>query len=104
MRLRIPAVHGFVQDFCGEIFSAIPGKGSCLACAMDESFPESDVTLIIGVAAGMVAICMASTAILHLTGIGNPMAGYRLIYDLAFLTQRHFDIQRMSTVFWRIQS
>jgi molybdopterin/thiamine biosynthesis adenylyltransferase len=84
MRLGVPAVHGFAQDFSGEIFAAIPGKGSCLACAMDESFPESEVTPIIGVATGMVAISMASTAILHITSIGNPMAGYRLIYDLAF--------------------
>jgi molybdopterin/thiamine biosynthesis adenylyltransferase len=84
MRLGIPAVHGFAQDFSGEIFSAIPEKGSCLACAIDESFPESEVTPIIGVATGMIGICMASAAILYLTGIGNPMAGYRLIYDLAF--------------------
>ena len=84
MRLGIPAVHGFAQDMSGEIFCAIPEKGSCLACAMDESFPESEVTPIIGVATGMVGICMASAAILYLTGIGNPMAGYRLIYDLAF--------------------
>jgi molybdopterin/thiamine biosynthesis adenylyltransferase len=84
MRLGIPAAHGFAQDFSGEVFTAIPGDGSCLACAMDESFPEIEVTPIIGVAAGMVAISMASAVILSLTGIGDPMAGYRLIYDLAF--------------------
>jgi molybdopterin-synthase adenylyltransferase len=84
MRLGIPAVHGFAQDFSGEVFTAIPGNGACLACAMDESFPETEVTPIIGVATGMVAICMASAAILSLTGIGDPMAGYRLIQDMAF--------------------
>jgi len=31
--LGIPVVHGFAQDFSGEIFLAIPGKSSCLACA-----------------------------------------------------------------------
>ncbi len=40
MNLGIPAVHGFAQDFSGEIFMVIPGRSSCLACAMDESFPE----------------------------------------------------------------
>lgn len=84
MRLGIPAVHGFAQDFSGEIFTAIPGNGSCLACAMDETFPETEETPIIGVASGMVAIYMASAVILNLTGIGDPMAGYRLIHDIAF--------------------
>lgn len=80
----IPVVHGFAQDFSGEIFLVIPGKSSCLACAMDESFPEVDVTPIMGVTAGMVAISMASAAILFLAGIADPVIGCRLIYDLAF--------------------
>ncbi len=84
MRRGIPAAHGFAQDFSGEVFIAIPGDGSCLACAMDESFPETEVTPIIGVAAGMVALSMACAAILSLTGIGDPMPGYRLIQDMAF--------------------
>jgi molybdopterin-synthase adenylyltransferase len=84
MNLGIPAVHGFGQDFSGEIFTVIPGKSSCLACAMDESFPEMDVTPVIGVTTGMVAASMASAAILFLTGMNDPEAGSRLIYDLAF--------------------
>jgi molybdopterin/thiamine biosynthesis adenylyltransferase len=82
--LGIPAAHGFAQDFSGEIFMAIPGSSSCLACAMDESFPELEVTPIMGVTAGMVAISMASAAILFLIGIADPVIGCRLIYDLAF--------------------
>ena len=84
MNLGIPAVHGFAQDFSGEIFMAIPGRSSCLACAMDESFPELEVTPVMGVTTGMVAVSMASAAILFLTGMNNPEAGCRLIYDLVF--------------------
>jgi adenylyltransferase/sulfurtransferase len=84
MLLGIGAAHGFAQDLSGEVFTAIPGDGSCLACALDESFPETEVTAVMGVTTGMVAVSMASAAILSLTGIGDPMAGYRLIYDLAF--------------------
>ena len=84
MNLGIPAVHGFAQDFSGEIFAVIPGKSSCLACAMDESFPELEVTPVIGVTTGTVAASMASAAILFLTGIAGPEAGCRLIYDLVF--------------------
>ena len=84
MNLGIPAAHGFAQDLSGEIFAVIPGKSSCLACAMDESFPEMDVTPVIGVTTGMVAASMASAAILFLTGMADPEAGSRLIYDLVF--------------------
>lgn len=84
LHLRIPAAHGFAQDFSGEVFTVIPGKSACLACALDESFPEQDLTPVIGITTGMVGIAMASAAILNLTGIGNPMEGHRLIYDLAF--------------------
>ena len=84
MNLGIPAVHGFAQDFSGEIFMVIPGRSSCLACAMDESFPELEVTPVIGVTTGTVAVSMASAAILFLMGIADPVIGCRLIYDLAF--------------------
>jgi adenylyltransferase/sulfurtransferase len=84
MSLGIPAVHGFAQDFSGEIFMAIPERSSCLACAMDESFPELEVTPVMGVTTGMVAVSMASAAILFLTGMNVPEAGCRLIYDLVF--------------------
>jgi len=59
-------------------------RRSCMACAMDESFPETEVTPIIGVAAGMVAVSMACAALLSLAGMGDLMYRYRLIYDLAF--------------------
>jgi len=84
MNLGIPAVHGFAQDFSGEIFMVIPGRSSCLACARDESFPELEVTPVMGVTTGTVAVSMASAAILFLMGIADPVIGCRLIYDLVF--------------------
>ena len=81
---EISAVHAFAQDFSGEVFTAVPGRSSCLACAMDESFPELKTTPVVGVSTGLVAVASSSVAILYLAGIGDPMAGYRLIYDLAF--------------------
>jgi len=84
LRQGIPAVHGFAQDFGGEIFSVLPGKSACLACALDEGFPEADVTPVIGVTTGIVGVAMASAAILSLTGLGTLPAGTRQIFDLAF--------------------
>jgi molybdopterin/thiamine biosynthesis adenylyltransferase len=85
LRQGIPAIHGFAQDFGGEIFSVLPGKSACLACAMDEGFPEAEVTPVIGVTTGMVGVAMASAAILSLTGLGTLPAGTRQIFDLAFM-------------------
>ncbi len=84
LRLEIPAAHGFAQDLSGEVFVVIPGKSACLACALDESFPEPDITPVMGVSTGMVGVAMASAAILNLTKLGDPMPGQRQIYDLAF--------------------
>jgi molybdopterin/thiamine biosynthesis adenylyltransferase len=84
LRLGIPAAHGFAQDFSGEVFTVLPSEGSCLACALDESFPEQEMAPVIGVATGMVGVAMANAAILRLTKLGDPQAGVRLVYDLAF--------------------
>jgi adenylyltransferase/sulfurtransferase len=84
MRLGISAAHGFAQDFSGEIFTVIPGKSACLACALDENFPELEITPVIGVTTGLVGTAMAATAILNLTQLGEPAIGERIVYDLAF--------------------
>lgn len=96
LRLGLPAVHGFAQDFSGEIFTVMPDKSACLACALDESFPEPDVFPIIGVTAGIVGLAMAAAAIKHLTGIGDLLAGQRLIYDLAFPEVMKVPVQKNS--------
>lgn len=75
IRLGVPAVHGFVKDFGGEVFTVLPRKSACLACALDENFPEAEVTPVIGVATGIVGVAMASAAILSLTGLGLCLQG-----------------------------
>ncbi|HEX3045717.1 MAG TPA: HesA/MoeB/ThiF family protein [Bacillota bacterium] len=84
VRRNLPATYGFAQDFSGELITSLPGKTACLACIMDDSFPEPEETPIIGPASGIVGIAMAAAAIRYLTEIGELMAGYRLVYDLAF--------------------
>ena len=84
MRLGISAAHGFAQDFSGEIFTVIPGKSACLACALDENFPELEITPVMGVTTGLVGTTMAATAILNITQLGEPAIGERIIYDMAF--------------------
>jgi molybdopterin/thiamine biosynthesis adenylyltransferase len=94
VRLSMPAAHGFAQDFSGEVFTVLPKKSACLACALDESFPETEMTPVIGVMTGMIGTAMAATAILSLTGIGDPPAGERLIYDLAFPEMMKIPVEK----------
>lgn len=94
VRQKIPAAHCFAQNFSGEIFIVLPEKSACLACAMDESFPETKTTPIIGVTAGMIGTAMAAAAVLSLTGIGDPMAGKRLIYDLTFSEMIRIPVEK----------
>jgi len=84
LRQGLPAAHSFAQDFSGEVFTVEPDESSCLACALDETFPEQQIVPVMGVATGMVGITMANAAILRLTGLGDPQPGVRLICDLAF--------------------
>jgi adenylyltransferase/sulfurtransferase len=94
MKMGIPAAHGFAQDLSGEIFTVIPGKSACLACALDESFPELDITPVMGVTTGLIGTTMAAVAILNLTKLGDPAIGERTIYDLAFSRVLNIPVKR----------
>jgi molybdopterin/thiamine biosynthesis adenylyltransferase len=74
----------------------LPKKSACLACAMDESFPETEMTPIIGVTTGMIGTAMAAAAVLSLTGIGDPMAGKRIIFDLTFSEMMKIPVEKKS--------
>lgn len=66
IKLNLPASHAFAQDFSGELFSVLPGESACLACIMDESFPEPEETPVMGVATGMVGLAMAAVLLFPL--------------------------------------
>jgi molybdopterin-synthase adenylyltransferase len=94
VRLGIPSFHGFAQDFSGEIFTVIPGRSACLACALDENFPEPDLTPVMGVTTGLIGTAMAAAAILNLIQLGNPATGERTIYDLTFSTVLKIPVEK----------
>jgi molybdopterin/thiamine biosynthesis adenylyltransferase len=94
IQMNLPATYGFAQDFSGELITVLPGQTACLSCIMDDNFPEPEETPIIGAASGIVGIAMAAAAIRYLTGIGELMAGYRLMYDLAFPELLKIQLER----------
>ena len=81
---EIPAIHSFAQDFSGQLLAVIPGQTACLRCIMDESYPESIDTPVIGVATGMIGVAAAAQAINILTELAPPVKSIRVIYDLIF--------------------
>lgn len=80
---NIPVSHAFAQDMSGEIITVLPYQSPCLHCVMDENYPEITATPVLGVAAGLVGIQLAATAVKYITGCGIVKAGSRLIWDLA---------------------
>lgn len=82
LELSVPACHGFAAELGCEVIEVVPGKTACLACVIDEDFPEQDGCPVIGVTAGLAGIYMALMAIKRLTGMENYKAGCRLIFDL----------------------
>ena len=88
---NVPAVHAFARDLSGELIIVEPGKTACLACALDENFPEEDECPVLGATAGLVGVYAALTAIKYMTGIAPAAGGCRLIFD--FLLDRFIKVE-----------
>lgn len=82
VRSGVAAVHGFARDLSGELIVVEPKKTACLACALDENFPEEDECPVLGATAGIVGVYAALAAVKYITGIGPASGGRRIIFDL----------------------
>lgn len=78
---QIAAVHGFAQEFGGEVIMIKPHDTACLECILDRNTHERTETPIMGVSAGFVGISLASMIIKYLSGCGENLAGHRLFWD-----------------------
>lgn len=81
MAQKIPAVHGFAQEYGGEIILVQPGETACLECVLDRDTDEPAEVPILGVSAGFIGIYLASMVIKYLTGCVEILAGQRLFWD-----------------------
>ena len=91
-----PAIHSFAQDFSCQLLAVLPGKTACLRCVMDESYPESIDTPVIGVATGMIGVAIAAQAIVILTQLA-PVSSNRVIYDLIFSEVIKIPVEKNSS-------
>lgn len=94
MEQKIPAVHGFAQEYGGEILLVQPGTTACLECVLERDTYEPTEVPILGVSAGFIGIYLANMVIKYLTGCGEILAGQRLFWDFYLDQFICFPLQR----------
>lgn len=83
-----PWVYGAVYRFEGQVslFHAKPGDGPCYRClfpdAADAGAPNCTEAGVLGVTPGVIGLLQASEALKYLLGIGEPLVGRLLGFDL----------------------
>ena len=94
LRRDMPLVHGGILGFTGQVMTVMPGKGPCYRCLFDE-MPESEEERrgceyggVFGVLPGIIGSIQAAEAIKVLLGIGEPLSGRLLVFDLLAMSFR----------------
>jgi molybdopterin/thiamine biosynthesis adenylyltransferase len=95
IRQNKPLVDCAMYEMEGVLFTVLPGKGPCLACLYPQE-PSSwkRVFPVFGAVAGTVGCLGAVEAIKVLAGLGEPLAGGLLMFDLGDMTFRKATISR----------
>jgi adenylyltransferase/sulfurtransferase len=83
---EVPFVHAGIYGFQGQMTTIVPGKGPCLKCIFPVSPPEVERFPVAGVTPGMLGILQATEAIKLILGIGEPLIGKLLFFDLEDMT------------------
>jgi molybdopterin/thiamine biosynthesis adenylyltransferase len=95
VQARKPMVECAVYELEGYVTTFIPGRTGCLRCLSPEPpaswqrrFP------ILGAVAGTAGCLAAAEAIKVLTGLGQPLTGELLAFDLRGMTFRRLQVRR----------
>ncbi|MGD0092676.1 MAG: HesA/MoeB/ThiF family protein, partial [Planctomycetota bacterium] len=95
VRQHKPLVDCAMYELQAQITSVIPGRTPCLACLYPEKPPGWRRQFpVFGAVAGMIGAWGAMEAIKLLTGLGEPLAGRMLLFDLRDGTTRRVAISR----------
>jgi len=92
---RRPMVECAMYELEGQVTSLLPGRTPCLGCLLPEvpaawkrQFP------VFGAVSGTVGCIAAMEAIKILSGLGEPLWGRMLVYDLRSVQFRELKLQR----------
>lgn len=83
-----PWVYGAVYRFEGQVslFHAKPGQGPCYRCLFPDAdgagAPNCSEAGVLGVTPGVIGLLQATEALKYLLGIGEPLTGRLLSFDL----------------------
>lgn len=93
IRQRKPLVDCAMYDLEGRLTTILPGRTPCLACLYPEMPPQWKRQFpVFGAVASSVAGLAAMEAIKVLAGVGDPLAGRLLIFDLRGMSFRTLRI------------
>nr|MDO8081827.1 HesA/MoeB/ThiF family protein [Candidatus Freyarchaeota archaeon] len=82
----IPFIHAGIYGFQGQMTTIFPGKGPCLKCIFPATPPEAERFPIAGVTSGVFGVLLATEAVKLILGIGEPLIGRLLFFDLEDMT------------------
>ncbi len=93
--LAVPMVEAAMYGMEAYLSTIVPGKTPCLRCLYPE-FPSWDPMgfPVLGACAGVLGCLAAAEAIKVLTGMGSPLLGQLLSFDLWDMTFRKFRVAR----------
>jgi molybdopterin-synthase adenylyltransferase len=90
-----PLVDCAMYELEGQLMTVLPGRSPCLACLTPEEPAGWKRTFpVFGAVAGTVGCLGAMEAIKVLSGLGEPLAGEMLRFDLRDMTFRKLTIKR----------
>ncbi len=95
VRQRKPLVDASMYELEGRLISVLPGQTSCLACLYPEAPPHWKREFpVISPVASTVGCLAAMEAIKLITGLGQPLVGKLLTFDLRDMAFRTIEIPR----------
>ncbi len=95
VRQRKPLVDASMYELEGRLISVLPGQTACLACLYPEAPPHWKREFpVISPVSSTVGCLAAMEAIKLITGLGQPLAGKLLTFDLRDMTFQKIEIPR----------
>ena len=96
LKLDIPVVHGAIYRFEGQVSVYLPHRGPCYRCLVPEPPPAGLQPLAgpLGVLPGVIGCIQAAETVKLLLGIGEPLVGRLLAYDVLEATFSTFTVRR----------
>lgn len=94
-----PYIHAGVFQYEGQVMTVVPGQGPCYRCLFPEAPPEGLIPSgaeagILGSVPGAIGAIEATEAIKLIVGLGEPLIGRLLTFDLLSMTARTVVVPR----------